>query len=95
MSRQLSARFALRVASLFAACLFLSACFFGPSAEERCKRPQEYQSSQSIEPLDVPSGLDSPDEGQSLEIPTAAQQGYPEGRPCLEMPPDYFGRPVD
>jgi uncharacterized lipoprotein len=73
----------------------LSACFLGPSAEERCRWPQEYQDSASIDELEVPAGLDAPEQGRSLEIPEEGSQGYPEGRPCLEMPPDYFGRPVD
>ena len=73
----------------------LSGCFFRSSPEEKCARPQEYQSGQTIGDLQVPSDLDSPDKGESMEIPDTGKQGYPEGRPCLEMPPDYFGRPVD
>jgi uncharacterized lipoprotein len=65
------------------------------AVEERCNRPQEYQKSDSIAAIKVPAGLDAPDPSQSLQIPEAGAQGYPDGRPCLEMPPDYFGRPVD
>ena len=75
--------------------VMLTGCFFRSSPEERCVRPQEYQASNSIEKLRVPTGLDAPDEGSALEIPETGQQGYQDGRPCLEMPPDYFGRPVD
>lgn len=73
----------------------LSGCFFRASPEERCVRPQEYQTSETIPKLKVPGGLDEPDEGDSIEIPDTGKEGYTEGRPCLEMPPDYFGRPVD
>jgi uncharacterized lipoprotein len=85
----------LHLAVLAAVCATLSACFLRPSAEERCNRPQEYQKSDSIAAIKVPAGLDAPDPSQSLQIPEAGAQGYPDGRPCLEMPPDYFGRPVD
>ena len=84
-----------RLAVLVAVCAQLSACFLRPSAEERCARPQEYQKSRSVEAINVPAGLDGLDPAQSLQIPEAGSQGYPDGRPCLEMPPDYFGRPVD
>ncbi|UCG73548.1 MAG: hypothetical protein JSV45_04030 [Chromatiales bacterium] len=76
-------------------CLGLSGCFFKKSPEEKCAKPEEYQASDTIGELRVPPGFDKPDQGESMEIPEAGQQGYPEGRPCLEMPPDYFGRPVD
>ena len=75
--------------------LLLAGCFFRASPEERCAKPQEYQSSQTIGDLRVPADLDTPDQQESMQIPEAGKDGYPDGRPCLEMPPDYFGRPVD
>lgn len=76
-------------------CVGLAGCFFKKSPEEKCAKPEEYQANESIGALRVPAGLDTPDQGDSMEIPEAGKQGYPDGRPCLEMPPDYFGRPVD
>jgi len=76
-------------------CLSLAGCLFKKSPEEKCAKPEEYQASDSIGDLQVPAGMDRPDQGDTMEIPEEGQQGYPDGRPCLEMPPDYFGRPVD
>jgi hypothetical protein len=83
------------IALLLVSLVLLGGCFFRASPEERCVRPQEYQSSQSIGDLRVPADLDTPNQSESMEIPDEGEVEYPEGRPCLEMPPDYFGRPVD
>ena len=84
----------LRFVLVVGLALALAGCFFRSAPEEKCARPQEYQTSKSIENLRVPVGLDTPEESEAMEIPETGEQGYPEGRPCLEMPPDYFGRPV-
>lgn len=84
-----------RLSLLLLFSMMLAGCFFRSSPEEKCARPQEYQESEAVSELRVPPGLDRPEESDSMDIPEADQQGYPEGRPCLEMPPDYFGRPVD
>jgi len=70
----------------------LSGCFFGGRAA--CEKPKEYQDSDSIEPLRVPDGLDQPDRSAGLVIPELspdAEKREQDG-PCLEEPPDYFGR---
>ena len=36
----------------------MGGCFFGGNQEARCEKPQEYQVSRTIEPLQVPSDLD-------------------------------------
>ncbi|MGI9329703.1 MAG: hypothetical protein ACR2QB_03225 [Gammaproteobacteria bacterium] len=89
----------LRSASLVllgVCCLSLSACFFGGNEEVRCAKPQEYQTSESVQSLQVLPGMDAPDQSESLEIPDESEvKLYPERQPCLEKPPDYFGQPVD
>ena len=69
---------------------FLSGCFFGGS--ESCNKAQEYQSSKSVKPLEVPTDLESPDEPNKLVIPPGEKQTQPrpKGQPCLDEPPDYF-----
>jgi uncharacterized lipoprotein len=71
----------------------LSGCFFSGGAPA-CEKPQEFQSASSIEPLRVPDGLDQPDRSESLDIPqvSANAKHREKGDPCLENPPDYFGR---
>lgn len=86
---------AVRLTLLLVVVAGLTGCFFRSSPEEKCARPQEYQSSEAISALRVPPGLDRPEESDAMEIPEAGEGGYPDGQPCLEMPPDYFGRPVD
>jgi len=70
----------------------LSGCFFGGT--QACDKEQEYQVSGSIEPLRVPDNLDQPDRSTALSIPESSPEvkEREEGDPCLENPPDYFGR---
>ncbi len=70
----------------------VSGCFFG--SEPKCNKPQEYQVSSSIEPLQVPEGLDEPDRSAGLTIPELAPAAKDRQKddPCLDSPPDYFGR---
>jgi len=70
----------------------LSGCFFG--GKPSCDKPQEYQASDTIEPLQVPDGLDSPDQSGALTIPprSADAKKRQTDDPCLERPPDFFGR---
>jgi uncharacterized lipoprotein len=70
----------------------LSGCSSGGKAS--CDKQQEYQASGSIEPLQVPDDMDQPDRSSALSIPELSS-GAKEGEevdPCLEAPPDYFGR---
>ncbi len=61
--------------------------------KEVCNEPQEYQTARSVPPLKIPEGLDEPDRRERLVIPGRVDPDpYPNGRPCLERPPDYFGR---
>ena len=76
--------------------ILLAGCFFG-GGTQRCHKPQEYQSSRSIEPIDIPEGLNAPDESTKLVIPPGdlQRQPVPKGEPCLEKPPDYFATDAD
>ncbi|SVC13256.1 uncharacterized protein METZ01_LOCUS266110 [marine metagenome] len=68
----------------------LSGCFFGGT--QPCNKPQEYQSSKSVKPVEVPPGLTPPDAPSKLVIPPGElqTQPIPEGQPCPDEPPDYF-----
>lgn len=70
----------------------LSGCFAGGTP--KCDKPQEYQTSGSIESLDVPDGLDQPDRTASMNIPERSPNARDREKidPCLQSPPDYFGR---
>ena len=72
------------------AAMLLSGCFFGRS--QSCNKPQEYQSSKSVKTIEVPAGLDTPEEPNKLVIPPGEMQTQPipKGEPCLDEPPDYF-----
>ena len=72
----------------------LSGCFLRGGGMPSCNKEQEYQSANNIEPLRVPDGLDQPDRSNSLIIPpaSAGAKERQKGDPCLEDPPDYFGR---
>ena len=85
---------ALRFLMLLGASTILAGCFPGTRKNTQiCDQPQEYQAARSVPPLKIPEGLDEPDRSERLVIPGQAQPNpYPDGRPCLERPPDYFGR---
>ena len=57
-----------------------------------CEKPREYHSQVSIDPVEVPEGLDAPDPANSVQIPELPgdRERLPEDSPCLESPPDYF-----
>ena len=74
-----------------AAAAGMSGCFFGGSGS--CKKNEEYQASRSVETLEVPGDLDTPDARERLVIPPVdSPDKPPKDSPCLEKPPDYFGR---
>jgi hypothetical protein len=56
-----------------------------------CNKPAAYASAQSVPPLQVPAGLDSPDRRAALKIPDLNQPDVPraKGDPCLDEPPKY------
>ena len=89
---------ALRLAVFIGGALTLALALSGcggnkKTAEDICDKPQEYQTSRSTEGLRIPDNLDEPDRSTALVIPDEHKAGvYPDGRPCLERPPDYFGR---
>jgi len=70
----------------------LSGCFFG--GKPACEKQREYHASDSIDPLRVPDDLDQPDRTAGLVIPELSPNAEKreQGGPCLEEPPDYFGR---
>ena len=86
---------ALRKLVLLSLCVALLSGCFGRGSKS-CDRREEYQRSTSGTELRVPQDLDEPDETGKLDIPPPAtpEEDAPED-PCLEDPPDYFGRPLN
>ncbi|MDJ0928364.1 MAG: hypothetical protein QNJ73_12035 [Gammaproteobacteria bacterium] len=88
----------LRVAVVMGGALTLVAALSACGGDKKtaadiCDKPQEYQASRSVDDLSIPKDLDEPDRSGALVIPDEHKAGvYPDGRPCLERPPDYFGR---
>jgi hypothetical protein len=82
---------------VLAALSMLAAGCFGGGDKQTCAEPSEYQESRVIAEINIPPDLDTPDEAQVVRIPPGIDMAdaYPEGKPCLEQPPDYFGRPLD
>jgi len=79
-------------AASFALLAGLAGC--SGASSKSCNKPREYQASKSVAPLQVPEGLDTPDQRARIVIPesrvTVAEP--PADRPCLERPPDYFDK---
>jgi len=74
----------------------LTGCFSRADTPEECLKPQVYQKSRNAPLVSIPAGLDAPNDEDRLVIPEPsplAEQRYHES-PCLQMPPDYFERPV-
>ena len=74
----------------------LSACFFG-GRDQSCRKQEEYQRSASAAEIKIPEGLDTPRPSDRLVIPeiTQNEDAVPPDNPCLEQPPEFFGRPLD
>lgn len=77
---------------LLAPAVLLGACASRP-LDDKCDKPQEYQSALSVPPVVVPAGLVPLDPARTLLIPPAAPgpQG-PVSDNCLDRPPPYFRR---
>lgn len=60
-----------------------------------CGAPPEYTNSDSIPPLKVPPGMDSPDTRGAMRIPELDTPERPRGpdEPCLDQPPKYVPPP--
>jgi uncharacterized lipoprotein len=57
-----------------------------------CHNPQPYMAAKSVAPLKVPAGLDAPETGNALHIPTLNEPAAPprSGKdPCLDAPPAF------
>jgi hypothetical protein len=81
---------------LIACATALGGCFFG-GGSKACHKPQEYHTSAEAPPLIVPEDLDPPERDGALVIGGGprATEPIPKNQPCLEEPPDYFGRDSD
>jgi len=73
--------------------LALSGCFGG--GKGACSGSEEYKESGEAALLKMPADLQPMDSQDRLVIPpVATAQNDAKDSPCLEAPPDYFGRSV-
>lgn len=75
--------------------LSLSGCGMFADDIASCNKPQPYQGSEELPPLQVPEGIDTPNTKGGMAIP--AVKGEPPARPagrCLDEPPDYYAKGV-
>ncbi|MEP7313871.1 MAG: hypothetical protein ABI859_14910 [Pseudomonadota bacterium] len=56
-----------------------------------CEKPQVYAAAETLPPLRIPGGLDSPNTRAALKIPELNEVEVPrvKGDPCLDEPPRY------
>lgn len=77
--------------ALIGICSQFAACFGGDTIS--CEDPTLYGTSQTVQPVRVPTGLDVPDETAALQIPPGdalVVQDVETMTDCLETPPDFF-----
>lgn len=84
----------IAVGLLLAVVCATSGCnpFRKKSADLVCKGPEGYSQAQSVPPLQVPSGLESPDTHNALKVPdlnTPAPPTRKRSEGCLDEPPPF------
>ncbi|HZF27047.1 MAG TPA: hypothetical protein VEZ88_12360 [Steroidobacteraceae bacterium] len=57
-----------------------------------CNAPPDYGNDDSIQPLNIPAGLDPPDTRNALKVPELKTPDRPrtDAEGCLDDPPSYF-----
>ena len=86
-------KYRITVLALGAALLGLTGCHPLQALKRvggSCHDPQPYLRAQSVAPLKIPAGLDTPDTSTSLHIPpltTPAPPARGQKEPCLDQPP--------
>jgi uncharacterized lipoprotein len=83
-----------RLLTVAAAAACLSGCIFSKLNPD-CHTRQDYQRALSAPPLQVPSGLDSPNTQGALVIPKVELAPPPPGPhdTCYDVPPRYQAAP--
>ena len=83
-------RFAL-IAAVMAAVAGLAGCKHIRNLGGSCHDTKPYMKAQTIAPLKIPAGLDTPDTANALHIPTLNTPAPPRKRnaPCLDEPPPF------
>jgi uncharacterized lipoprotein len=85
---------AIAVGLLLAVVCATSGCnpFRRKNADLVCKGPEGYAEAQSVPPLQIPAGLESPDTRNALKVPelnTPAPPPRKLSEGCLDEPPPY------
>ena len=85
----------LRPALMLVMAMAIGGCFFG-KGDESCESVQEYQSAKTAPRLEVPQGVDKPDESAGLKVPEGPVPAEPLAKTakCLQRPPNYFDKPM-
>ncbi|HEY2592124.1 MAG TPA: hypothetical protein VGI35_11085 [Steroidobacteraceae bacterium] len=74
------------------AAVALAGCHHGITKSHSCNKPQPYARAQSIPPLQMPPGIDTPDTHAALNIPSLNEPAPPprsRREPCLDEPPPF------
>ena len=78
---------------LVAALPVLGGCSWMRSMRTKaCHEPQPYQKAQTLPPLKIPAGLDTPDYTNALRLPQLNEPPAPArtgSQPCLDEPPSF------
>lgn len=80
------------VGLLVAATAAISGCNPFRSAADLCRDPEGYAQAQSVPPLVIPPGLESPDTRNALRIPALDTPDPPprtRAQGCLDEPPSF------
>jgi uncharacterized lipoprotein len=60
--------------------------------DDSCNKPQPYMRATSIPPLNIPQGLDAPDNSHALDVPKLDEPAPPPRTvkdPCLDAAPTF------
>jgi len=82
----------LACAGIVIAAFALAGCHHGARREHSCNKAQPYTRAQSIPPLQMPPGIDTPDTHAALNIPSLKEPTPPPRSlraPCLDEPPPF------
>jgi uncharacterized lipoprotein len=82
----------VRVLTIAVMALTATGCHMFRHHTKSCHKPQPYMNAQSVAPLQIPPGLDTPDTTNALRIPRLDAPPPPPRKgqePCLDEPPPF------
>jgi uncharacterized lipoprotein len=85
-------RYRFAVIGVVAVLVGITGCHSLRKVGGSCHDTKPYMKAQSIAPLKIPNGLDTPDTASALRVPalnTPAPPGRKKTDPCLDEPPPF------